>query len=69
MTSSRRGYPDGMARRIREEYIEDEPVVTRRRVVTERRIGGPVGYGMNPVGLVVALLVAVLLIALLFGVR
>lgn len=59
-----------MARRIREEYIEDEPVVTRRRVITERHVGGgPVGFGMNPVGLVVALLVVVLLLALLFGVR
>ena len=59
-----------MVRRIREEYIDDEPVVTRRRVVTERHVGGgPVGFGFNPMAVLVAVLLVVVLLALLLGVR
>ncbi len=62
-----------MARRIREEIIEDEPLVVTpapqgRRVVTERRVGGPAyGGGMNPVGMVVAGVLLVFILVLVFG--
>ena len=64
------GYPSRMARRIREEYIEDEPVVTRRRVVTERRVGpGPIGFGPNPIALLLVVVLLVALLVFLLGVR
>jgi hypothetical protein len=60
-----------MVRRIREEIIDDDPVVVRpapltRRVVTERRVGGP-AMGMNPLAMVVAALLLVFLLVLVFG--
>ena len=65
------GYPTAMARRIREEYIDDDPVVVERpvarRVVTERRYGGGVGYGMNPLAWVLAAVLVVFILLLLFG--
>jgi len=63
------GYRVVMVRRIREEYIEDEPIVTRRRIVTERHVGGPAGFGLNPVAMVTALLLVVVLLFLFFGIR
>jgi hypothetical protein len=60
-----------MARRIREEYIEDDPVVVERpvgrRVVTERRVGGGYGYGMNPLAWVLAAALVVFILLLVFG--
>lgn len=54
-----------MARRIREEIIEDVPV-TRRVVTTERRAGAPYGVG-NPLALVLAGLLLVFILVLVFG--
>lgn len=54
-----------MARRIREEVIEDVPVT--RRVVTEHRTGAPAGWGMNPIGAVVAAVLVVFILVLVFG--
>lgn len=60
-----------MARRIREEIVDDDVVVERapatRRVVTERRTGGYGGYGMNPVGMVLASVLLVFILVLVFG--
>ncbi len=61
-----------MARRIREEIIDDDPVVVApartRRVVTERRVGGPAyGMGTNPVGLALAAVLLVFILVLVFG--
>ena len=59
-----------MARRIREEIIDDVDVVpTTRRVVTERRVGGGYGWGMggNPVALMFAVVLAVFILVLIFG--
>jgi len=59
-----------MARRIREEYIDDEPIVTGRRVVTERHTGmGPIGFGPNPVALLGVVVLLVALLAFVFGIR
>lgn len=67
-----------VVRRVREEYIDEPDVVevvpaTRRRVVTERRVGGGYGYGGpafgNPVALVALGLIVVLLLFLFFGIR
>lgn len=59
-----------MARRIREEIIDDEVLVERRapvrRVVEERRYGYG-GYGGNPAALVLAVVLAVFIIVLIFG--
>jgi hypothetical protein len=64
-----------MVRRIREEIIDDDPVVvtpapvTRRIVTTERRTGGGYGMGgMNPVGMVLAAVLLVFILVLVFGV-
>ena len=60
-----------MARRIREEIIDDDVVVERapvtRRVVTERRTGGYGGYGANPLALVIAAVLVVFILVLVFG--
>jgi hypothetical protein len=68
------GYTERMARRIREEIIDDDPVVvtrapvTRRVVTTERRVGGGYGMGgMNPVGLALAAVLLVFILVLVFG--
>lgn len=69
MTTPSGGYPWAMARRIREEYIDDGPVVVERpvgrRIVTERRYG--MGYAMNPLAWVVAAALVVFILVLLFG--
>lgn len=72
MSTGRGGYPRVMARRIREEYIEDDPVVVERpverRVVTERHVGGVgYGYGMNPLAWVLAAALVVFILLLVFG--
>lgn len=72
MTSPSGGYSWAMARRIREEYIDDDPVVVERpaerRVVTERRVGGiGYGYGMNPLAWVLAAALVVFILLLVFG--
>jgi hypothetical protein len=41
--------------------------VRRRRVITERRVGGGGGFGMNPVGAVLAGVLLVFILVLLFG--
>ena len=69
VTRSVGGYRVTMVRRIREEYIDDEPIVTRRRVVTERRVGGPVGFGPSPVGLLLLVVVLVFVLAFFLGIR
>lgn len=49
-----------------EEHVERRPAT--RRIVTERRRGGTgFGYGGNPVALVVAALLFVLILVLIFG--
>ena len=58
-----------MARRIREEIIDDvDPGPTVHRVVTERRVGG-YGWGMggNPAALMFAVILAVFILVLIFG--
>lgn len=40
--------------------------VRRRRIVTERRVGGG-GFGMNPVGAILAGVLIVFILVLLFG--
>ena len=73
MTDRGRGYASAMARRIREEIIDDDPVVVSpapvtRRVVTERRTGGPAMRGMNPVAMALAAVLLVFILVLVFGV-
>jgi len=63
-----------MARRIREEIVDDgvevvEPVATGRRIVTERRVGDGMGMGMNPLALVMAAVLIVFILVLVFGAR
>jgi hypothetical protein len=62
-----------MARRIREEIVDDvdlEPTRTRR-IVTERTTGAGygMGMGMNPLALVVAAVLIVFILLLVFGAR
>jgi hypothetical protein len=62
-----------MVRRIREEIIDDRPVVVEqvapvtRRVVTERRTSGGYGFGPNPLVLLVAAVLVVFMLVLVFG--
>ena len=60
-----------MARRIREEIIEDDIDLapTTHRVVTERRVGGGYGWGVggNPVALMLAVVLTVFILVLVFG--
>jgi hypothetical protein len=72
VTTPTSGYAPDMARRIREEYIDDDPVVVERepvvrRVVTERHYGGGMGYGLNPLAWVLAAALVVFLLLLLLG--
>ncbi len=61
-----------MARRIREVIYDDgdlpilEPRPTQR-VVTERRVGGGYGWGMNPAATVVAIVLALFILLLVLG--
>lgn len=64
MTGGGRGYAPAMARRIREEIIEDVPVA-HRVVTTERRVGP--SYGANPLALVIAGLLLVFILVMVFG--
>ena len=67
MTVREGGYGCGMARRIREEIIDDGiPAPVTRRVVTERRVGGS-PYGGNPAALIMAVVLAVFILVLVFG--
>ena len=67
MTDGGRGYAWAMARRIREEIIDDvDPAPVTRRVVTERRVGGS-PYGGNPAALIMAIVLAVFILVLVFG--
>ena len=61
------GYGPDMARRIREEYIDEPEPITRRRVVTEHRFGGGMGYGRNPAMAIVAALLVVFILVMIFG--
>lgn len=62
-------------RRIREEYIDDDPdveyvPVRRGRRVVERRTTGAgygVGYGMNPLAWVIAAVLVLFILLLVFG--
>ena len=64
-----------MVRRIREEYIDDEPEVEyvpvrRGRRVVERRTSGAgygVGYGLNPLAWVIAAVLVLFILLLVFG--
>lgn len=56
-----------MARRIREEIVDDDVIVERRaprRIVEERRYAG--SYG-NPAALMLAAVLAVFILVLIFG--
>ncbi len=52
---------------IREErVVERGPAPTRgRRVIVERRAGG--GYGMNPLGVGIAVVLGIVILVLIFG--
>lgn len=54
---------------IREErVVRDEPLTTRRRrTVVERRVGSGPGFGMNPLGAVLAIALAIFILVLIFG--
>ena len=62
-----------MVRRIREEYIDDEPDVEYvpvrrgRRVVERRTTGAGYGYGMNPLAWVLAAVLILFILLLVFG--
>ena len=66
-----------MVRRIREEYIDDDPdveyvPVRRGRRIVERRTsgagyGGGYGFGMNPLAWVIAAVLVVFILLLVFG--
>jgi hypothetical protein len=62
-----------MARRIREEYVDDDVVEVvdraprRRVVVTERRGGYGFGFGENPAALMIAVVLTVFILVLIFG--
>ena len=61
-----------MARRIREVIYDDGdlPILEPRRtqrVVTERRVGGGYGWGMNPAATVVAIVLALFILLLVLG--
>ena len=63
-----------MVRRIREEYIDDEPdveyvPVRRGRRVVEHRsgYGGGFTYGMNPLAWVIAAVLVLFILLLVFG--
>ena len=49
------------------ERVVEREVPTRRRVVTTTRSGGGYGVGVNPVGLIIIGIVAVILLLLLLG--
>lgn len=53
---------------LREDRVVERRVVParRRRVTTERRVGGG-GFGMNPVGAILAGVLIVFILVLLFG--
>ena len=63
-----------MVRRIREEYIDEDPDVEyvpvrrgRRVVETRTTGGGGYGYGMNPLAWVIAAVLVVFILLLVFG--
>lgn len=61
-----------MARRIREEIIDDEvtmarPAPVRRRVVSTRFSGGAYRAAMNPLGIGISVVLAVFILVLVFG--
>ena len=49
------------------ERVVEREVPTRRRVVTETRTGGGYGTGVNPVGLLIIGVIAVILLLLVLG--
>ena len=63
-------YPEYPERRvIREERVVGvEPEVVRpRRTIIERRMGGGPGFGMNPIGAIIAAVLLVFILVLIFG--
>ena len=58
------GFPE--ERVVREERVVERPV-SRRRVIVERGGGDRPGYGMNPVGVILAVVLAIFILVLIFG--
>lgn len=51
---------------IREERVVGDPDLgRRRRIIIERRAGG--GFGMNPLGAIIAAILVVFILVLIFG--
>lgn len=53
---------------VREErVVEPRPASTRRRITVDRRIGDGPGFGMNPMGAIIAAVLVVFIMVLIFG--
>ncbi len=54
---------------VREErVVESDPAPARgRRIITERRTGGGPGFGINPLGAIIAGVLVVFILVLIFG--
>ncbi len=60
-------YPEFPEERVvrEERVVSGEP--RRRRVVIERRGGDGLGFGMNPIGAIIAAVLVVFILVLIFG--
>ncbi len=60
-------YPEFPEERVvREERVVSEEPVRRRTVIQRRSVGGP-GFGMNPLGAIIAGVLLVFILVLIFG--
>ena len=57
-------YPED--RVVREERVVSGEPVRRRRIVERRTVGGP-GFGMNPIGAILAAVLLIFILVLVFG--
>ena len=59
------GFPED--RVVREERVVEPGRPRRRRVTVERGVGDGPGFGINPLGVVIAIVLAIFILVLIFG--
>ena len=58
------GFPED--RVVREERLVERPA-RRRRITVDRGVGGRPGFGLNPLGAIIATVLVVFILVLIFG--